>query len=120
MIVVKCDGCGQTLTNDTNNNGEWVSKSGAYCEATDTGKHDPFEEERPEYTNPRYRQFVEDMEDAGYEWEHYNGRFSYEGPAVRTDERGRDGGPTMQEVTRATEVTCQWDNMALNYIVYPR
>ena len=57
------------------------------------------------------------METAGYKWEDYNGRYYYHGPAVRTDE---DNGPTLQDVIRATKVALQWDNLARDWIVYPK
>jgi hypothetical protein len=64
-----------------------------------------------------YEQFVEDMENAGIEYDgEYNGRFFYHGPAVRTNEKGF---PTRQDVIRATKVKLQWDNLGLDFIVYP-
>jgi hypothetical protein len=64
------------------------------------------------YTNADYLQFVEDMEEAGLEVRHYRGRFFWEGPAVVVSD--------LQEARGATEVACQWDNMGLDWIVYPR
>ena len=65
-----------------------------------------------------YQQFVEDMERAGIEVHaEYEGRFFYRGPAVYTSERT---GPTLQDVIRATNVPVQWDNMAFDYVVYPK
>ena len=69
-------------------------------------------EQEPE----RYRRFREDMEQAGYEVREYAGRYFYRGPAVTTS---RDAGVTMQDVIRATEVRLQWDNLGLDWIVYP-
>jgi hypothetical protein len=69
------------------------------------------------YTEARYEQFQDECEAAGMEVEHYRGRFFYDGPAVRTDE---DGWPTLQDVIRATRVPLQWDNLAFDWIVYPR
>ncbi len=64
-----------------------------------------------------YEQFVEDMEKADIEYDgEYNGRYFYHGPAVRTDEKGF---PTRQDVIRATKVKVQWDNLGLDFIVYP-
>jgi hypothetical protein len=57
-------------------------------------------------------QFVRDMEDAGLEVEHYRGRYYWEGPAVRVDE--------LQDALSATRVKCQWDNMGLGWVVYPK
>ena len=68
------------------------------------------------YDNDICNQFVEDMEDAGIEVEHYNGRFFWEGPSVRTDERN---GPTLHEVYRATKIEMQKDNCAFDWIMYP-
>lgn len=66
--------------------------------------------------NP-YEQFRKDMERAGYDVREYHGRFFYHGPAVSTNE---SDGPTLQDVIRATKVSVQWDNLGLDYIVYPR
>ena len=64
-----------------------------------------------------YEQFVEDMENAGIEYDgEYNGRLFYHGPAVRTNEKGF---PTRQDVIRATKVKLQWDNLGLDFIIYP-
>lgn len=64
-----------------------------------------------------YNQFVEDMEEAGIEvMSAYNGRFFYKGPAVTTD---REGYPSLQDVIRATKVKVRWDNLGLDYVVYP-
>ena len=64
------------------------------------------------YTKKHYRRFVQDMNQAGFDVEHYEGRFFWSGPAVRTDD--------LQQTLRATKVSCQWDNMGLSYIVYPK
>lgn len=64
------------------------------------------------YSNEKYNQFVKDMEEAGLEVRDYNGRFFYHGPAVVCDD--------IQDVLSNTKVKCQWDNMGLGYIVYPR
>jgi hypothetical protein len=77
------------------------------------------EDEKGEKGNDEdiYEQFVKDMEKAGIEYEEYQGRFFYHGPAVRTDEKEF---PTLQDVIRATKVTLQWDNMGkIDFIVYP-
>lgn len=58
------------------------------------------------------QQFVADMEEAGLEVEHYRGRSFWEGPAVRVD--------SIQDAMGATMVPCQWDNMGLGFIVYPK
>lgn len=59
-----------------------------------------------------FEQFRADMEEAGLEVEEYHGRFYYEGPAVRVDD--------LQDALSYTKVKCQWDNMGLGWIVYPR
>lgn len=77
------------------------------------------EDEKGEKGNDEdvYEQFVKDMERAGIEYDgEYNGRFFYHGPAVRTNEKGF---PTRQDVIRATKVKLQWDNLGLDFIVYP-
>jgi hypothetical protein len=61
--------------------------------------------------------FTEDMEEAGFEVRDYNGRFFYKGPAVATD---RSNGPSLQDVMGATRVPLQWDNLGLDYIIYPK
>lgn len=62
------------------------------------------------YDNPQCNQFVADMEDAGFEVEHYRGRNFWTGPAVRGE---------MQDVARATKVRIQTDSMGLGVICYP-
>lgn len=64
------------------------------------------------YTEPDCARFVEDMEAAGLEPYHYRGRFFWEGPAVDVD--------NLQDALGATGVRCQWDNMGLGWVVYPR
>lgn len=58
--------------------------------------------------------FMLDMRKAGlkYKMRHYRGRFFWEGPAVVVD--------NIQEVLSKTKVPCQWDNMAMSWIVYPK
>lgn len=64
-----------------------------------------------------FQKFSEECENAGFEHEQYNGRYSYEGPAVRTDE---ENGPSLQDVIRATSMKLQWDTMGkTDFIVYP-
>lgn len=75
----------------------------------------PDEDENEEID--KYEQFIKDMEKAGIEYDgEYHGRFFYHGPAVRTDEKGS---PTREDVIRATKVKLQWDNLGLDFIVYP-
>lgn len=65
----------------------------------------------PTYTDRDCVQFVEDMENAGLQVEHYSGRYFWEGPAVRVDD--------LQDAMSETKVRVQYDNMGLGYIVYP-
>lgn len=75
-----------------------------------------FPEENEENDKDIYEQFIEDMKSVGIECEDYEGRFFYHGPAVRTNEKGF---PTRQDVIRATKIEVQWDNLGLDFIVYP-
>ena len=70
-----------------------------------------YAEQRP-YERENYEQFARDQEAAGHEVTHYQGRWFYEGPAVVVDD--------IQDAIRATSVKCQWDNLGLGWIVYPR
>lgn len=75
------------------------------------------EEENEGIDEDVYEQFVKDMEKADIEYEEYNGRFFYHGPAVRTNEKGF---PKLQDVIRATKVELQWDNLGkIDFIIYP-
>ncbi len=69
--------------------------------------------ELPDYTNPDYVKFVEDMDAAGRAVYHYRGRFWYEGPAVDVDSYDK-----VQDVIRDTKVRVQTDNMGLGFVVY--
>jgi len=61
----------------------------------------------------RYQKFRQECEAAGLEVTDYiKGRFYYVGPAVSCSD--------IQEVIRATSVDCQWDNLGLGWIVYPK
>lgn len=64
------------------------------------------------YPQERYNQFTTDCCDAGLEVSDYKGRNFYDGPAVSCKD--------IQTVIRATEVDCQWDNLGLGWIVYPK
>jgi hypothetical protein len=66
----------------------------------------------PEYTKPEHRKFVEDMEAAGLEVRQYASRNFYSGPAVEVDH--------VRDAVSRTTVKCQWDQLGLGYIVYPR
>jgi hypothetical protein len=56
--------------------------------------------------------FMRDVKRLGLRMQPYNGRFYWHGPAVSTDD--------LKEVLGATRVKCQWDNLGLGWIVYPR
>lgn len=66
-----------------------------------------------EYTNPRHQRFADDMENAGFTVEDYNGRNYYSGPAVQCD---RD---EEHDVIRATDVWLRSDSLGMGLIVYP-
>jgi len=69
--------------------------------------------EMPEkYENKKYEKFRRDCEGEGLEVWHYRGRYFYEGPAVSV--------PDIQDAIRATTVKVQWDNLGLDYVVYPK
>jgi hypothetical protein len=70
--------------------------------------------ENLKYDNDVCNQFVTDMVEAGLEVEHYNGRYMWHGPAVRTNDDF-----DMQDIIRATKVKLQNDTMGLGYILYP-
>jgi len=63
------------------------------------------------YNKPEHKQFVEECEEAGLEVRYYQGRCFWKGPAVACED--------LQEVIRATQVSVQWDNLGLGWIVYP-
>jgi hypothetical protein len=63
------------------------------------------------YKSKEFNKFIEDMEQAGFEVQHYNGRFFWSGPAVACD--------NLQDVLSNTKIKCQWDSLGLGYIVYP-
>lgn len=73
------------------------------------------EEDLPEYDNSRYVQFVEDMRAAGIPVRHYNGRWSYSGPAASTDDEF-----SLQDIMRATRVELTTDSLGLGHILYPQ
>lgn len=64
------------------------------------------------YDNKVCNKFVEDMEEAGLKVEHYHGRYFWEGPSVVVKD--------LQDVLSNTKVKCQWDNMGLDHVVYPK
>jgi len=64
-----------------------------------------------DYKKKSVLQFCHDMEDAGFDLEHYHGRGGWQGPAVVCDH--------IADAMHATTVKCQFDNMGTRYIVYP-
>ena len=64
------------------------------------------------YGKSRYKKFCDDMEQSGLDVIHYDGRWFYHGPAVIVDD--------LQDCLSETKVSCQWDNMGLGYVVYPK
>ena len=62
----------------------------------------------------RHRRFVENMEDAGYQIQHYQGRDYYQGPAIFVDRS------EFQDVVRATKLPLVTDQMGKSgLVVYP-
>ena len=68
--------------------------------------------ERVHWSHPDHSRFAADMERAGLEVRHYRGRFFWRGPAAVVGDR--------DQATSATHVACQWDQMGLDWIVYPQ
>jgi len=60
------------------------------------------------------KQFKKAMQKAGYKVRTYRGRYFYKGWAAEVP---RD---ELQDSIRATRVKVQWDNLGLNWIVYPQ
>jgi hypothetical protein len=56
--------------------------------------------------------FMRDMHRCGLRMRPYNGRFYWSGPAVSAED--------VQEVLSETKVKCQFDQLGLGVIVYPR
>lgn len=61
---------------------------------------------------PETLQFIEDMVEAGLEVRPYAGRYFWQGPAVRVDD--------ISDAMSVTKVRCQFDQLGLGYIVYPK
>jgi hypothetical protein len=66
------------------------------------------------YNDESCNKFVAECEAAGFEVEHYKGRFWWEGPAVRVK-----GDKEYLKVVRATTVNIQNDDMGKGMIIYP-
>jgi hypothetical protein len=64
------------------------------------------------YTVPEHIQFVEDMKNAGLKVKLYHGRYFWHGPSVDVN--------NLQDALSNTKVPCQWDNMGMLYVVYPK
>jgi hypothetical protein len=65
------------------------------------------------YDSPTCNRFVEDMRKAGLNCRHYEGRYGWEGPAVRIP---------IQQLAAMREITgvkLQYDNLGKDYVVYP-
>lgn len=56
--------------------------------------------------------FMRDMKRAKLKLRYYEGRWYWKGPAVVVG--------SIQDVLSNTKVRCQWDNMGVDYVVYPR
>jgi hypothetical protein len=68
--------------------------------------------EEVNYQHPDHLRFVEDMEEAGLDVRHYRGRYFWSGPSVVVDD--------LQDALGTTGVRCQWDQMGLGWVVYPK
>lgn len=64
------------------------------------------------YKIAQHKKFVKDMGKLGILTELYHGRYFWHGPAVRVR--------NLQDALSGTKVPCQWDNMGLEWIVYPK
>lgn len=64
--------------------------------------------------NDKVCRFMRDMKRAGLvkDMYYYSGRWFWHGPAVNCSE--------IQDVLSETKIPCQWDNMGLGYVVYPK
>ncbi len=60
------------------------------------------------------RRFMRDMKRAGLKskMRYYEGRNVWTGPAVVVDD--------LQDALCHTKVKCQWDNMGMGFVVYPK
>ena len=65
----------------------------------------------PTYSNKDCVRFVRDMQEIGLKVEHYQGRHFWKGPSVTVKD--------INDVITNTRVKCQWDNMGLDFVVYP-
>lgn len=72
-----------------------------------------WEGRKPE--SSKQKQFREDMIEAGFAVQFYNGRHYYEGWATVIDDQDH-----LQDVVRATDVKLQWDDMGKGLVIYPR
>jgi len=64
-----------------------------------------------------FDKFEQDMDTASIDTQEYHGRWFYAGPAAGTSEG--DSERNRVAVIRATDVDLQWDNLGLDWIVYP-
>jgi hypothetical protein len=84
-----------------------------YDDEEDTGRDD-----YEPTGNATHDRFAAEAREAGWNVCKYQGRFWYDGPAVVTDDESTDR--DLQAAIRATTVRVQWDNLGLNYVVYPK
>ena len=63
-----------------------------------------------QYKERHAKKFIKDMESAGLEVHHYEGRYFYKGPSVHVD--------NLQEALSYTKVPCKWDSLGLGYVVH--
>ena len=63
------------------------------------------------YVKPEHVQFIDDMEEAGFDVRHYSGRWFYQGPAVSVDD--------LQDAMSETKISVGWDNLGMGFIVHP-
>lgn len=56
--------------------------------------------------------WMRDMRRVGLRMRYYEGRNFYKGPAVIVDD--------IQDCLSETKIKSQWDNMAFQFVVYPR
>jgi hypothetical protein len=59
-----------------------------------------------------HQKFIRNMKRAGLKPYYYSGRYYYKGPAVNVS--------NIQDALSNTKVPCRWDNMGLDYVVYPK
>jgi hypothetical protein len=110
---------------------EKMEKNGYYCDLSDRLQlvKEVLEEQNEEHLvsvqnlhldedseryvdNVQFIQFIQDCDDCGLEWQHYEGRYGYSGPGCVVGDR--------YVLEDATDIPLQWDSMGLDYIGYPK